>query len=72
MKSKDLGNCWTNKTKSLRFYVECNEKFQIRGENVEEVEKFTYLDSKITRDGGNEIDVKTYIQKANSAFMLTN
>jgi hypothetical protein len=38
-------------TKSLRINVECNKKFQIRGENVEEVEKLTYLDSEITRDG---------------------
>jgi hypothetical protein len=42
-------NC--EKTKSLRINVKCNKKFQVRGENFEEVEKFTYLGSKITRDG---------------------
>jgi hypothetical protein len=42
-------NC--EKTKPLRINVECNKKFQIRGENVEVVEKFTYLSGKITRDG---------------------
>jgi hypothetical protein len=41
---------------------------QIRGENVE-VEKFTYLGSEITRDGGIEIDVKICIQQAYSAFI---
>jgi hypothetical protein len=46
---ENIGNCWTKKAKSLRINVECNEKFQIRGENIEEVEKFTYLGSKITR-----------------------
>jgi hypothetical protein len=42
-------NC--KKTKSLRINVECNKKFQIRWENVEEVDRFTYLGSKIIRDG---------------------
>jgi hypothetical protein len=58
MKLKDLENIGKavglkincEKTKSLRINVECN-KFQIRGENAEEVEKFTYLGSEITRDG---------------------
>jgi hypothetical protein len=50
-------NC--EKTKSLRINVECNKKFQIRGLNVEEVEKFTYL--------GSDIDVKTYPE---SKFIL--
>jgi hypothetical protein len=39
------------KTKSLRISAACNKKFQIRGENVEEVE------------------AKTYIHQANSAFI---
>jgi hypothetical protein len=42
-------NC--EKTRSLRISVDCNKKLQIRGENVEEVEKFTYIGSEITRDG---------------------
>jgi hypothetical protein len=37
-----------------------NKNFQIRGENVEDVEKFTYLGSEITRDSVTEIDVKTH------------
>jgi hypothetical protein len=49
MKLKDLENIGKTvglknnceKTESLRINVECNKKFQIRGENVE-VEKFTY------------------------------
>jgi hypothetical protein len=52
VKLKDLeniGNCWTKKAKSPRINVECNEKFKIRRENIEEVEKFTYLGSEITR-----------------------
>jgi hypothetical protein len=47
--------------------MKCNKNFQIRGENVEDVEKFTYLGSKITRWWN--LDVKTHIQKANSAFI---
>jgi hypothetical protein len=69
MKIKDLENIGKTvglkiiceKTKSLRINVECNKKFQIRGENVE-VEKFIYLGSE------TEVEVKTHIQKANSAF----
>jgi hypothetical protein len=48
-------NC--EETKSLGISVECNKNSQIRGENDREVEKFTYLGSEITRDGGTETDV---------------
>jgi hypothetical protein len=40
-------NC--EKTKSLRINIKCNKKFQTRWENVEEIEKFTFVGSKITR-----------------------
>jgi hypothetical protein len=68
---KHRKNCWAKneveKTKSLRMCVECNNKFQIRGENVE-VETFTYLGSQLTRDGGTQIDAKTHIYNGNSAL----
>jgi hypothetical protein len=38
------------KAMSLRINPQCNMNFQIRGENIEEIEKFTYLGSEITRD----------------------
>jgi hypothetical protein len=44
-------NC--EKIKSLMINVECNKNFQIRGENVVEEEKFTYLGREITRDCEN-------------------
>jgi hypothetical protein len=75
IKLKDLENLGKtvglkiNCEKSLRINVECNKKFQIRGENAESVEKCTFLGSNITRDCGREIDVKAYIRKGNSAFM---
>jgi hypothetical protein len=59
-------NC--EKTQSLRITVECDKNFRIRGEDVEEVEKFIYPGSGITRDDGTETDVRTRVQTANSAF----
>jgi hypothetical protein len=53
----------------LRISVECN-KFQTRGENVQEVEKLTYLGREITRDGGMEIDVKTYPESKFSFYTV--
>jgi hypothetical protein len=61
-------NC--ERTKPLRINVECNKKFQIRGENVEEVDKFTYIGTEITRDLGTEIDVKTHPESKFSLYTV--
>jgi hypothetical protein len=53
------------KTESLRINVDCNKKLQ----TVQEVEKSSYLDSEITRDGGTETDVETRVHKANSVVI---
>jgi hypothetical protein len=60
-------NC--EKTKSLRIIVESDKNFQIGKQNVEKAGKFIYLCSGITRDGGTETDVRTRVQKSNSAFI---
>jgi len=38
-------------------------------ENIEDVESFVYLGSKVTKDGGTVQDVVQRIQKANGAFV---
>jgi hypothetical protein len=55
----------TEAPKSLRINVECNGNFQIRGQKVEEVEKFTYIGKEVARDGGTETDVRTRALTAN-------
>jgi hypothetical protein len=62
-----------NKTKLMRTIsqpttrrtVQC---IKIEGDTIEEVDKFMYLGSVITRDGGTEEDVRNRIQLATVAF----
>ena len=42
---------------------------QLRGEDTEDVEQFTYLGSVVSRDGGTDRDIKSRIGKAIAAFM---
>jgi hypothetical protein len=46
-----------------------NRKLQINNENTERAERFTYLGSEVTADGGALEDVKTRIKKANGIFI---
>jgi hypothetical protein len=72
MKPKDLENIGktvglklsVKRLKSLGINVECKKKFQIRGENVVEVKKFIYLDSK------TEVDVKTHPESKFSLYTV--
>jgi hypothetical protein len=41
----------------------------MQGQEVEEVDKFQYLGSLVTKAGGSEIDVVAHITKANGAFI---
>ena len=45
------------------------EPFMLGDENIEDVESFVYLGSKVTKDGGTAQDVVQRIQKANGAFI---
>ena len=61
------------KPKILRINAGTDEPVKIEGEELGEVESFTYLGSVMDKSGGTDTDVKTRIGKARSAFnMLKN
>ena len=41
---------------------------QLRGEDIEDVEQFTYLGSVVSRDGGTDRDIKSRLGKAIAAY----
>ncbi|KAG7301472.1 hypothetical protein JYU34_014438 [Plutella xylostella] len=45
-----------------------NQPLQINGEDVERVEKFTYLGGVVNPIGGTEMDIETRLNKARGAF----
>ena len=59
------------KTKILRINAGTDEPVTIEGEELGEVESFTYLGSVMDKSGGTDADVKTRIGKARSAFKTT-
>ena len=40
----------------------------LKGEDIENVEQFTYLGSVVSRDGGTDREIKSRIGKATAAF----
>ena len=58
------------KTKLLRVNANNQQPIQIYGEDIDDVQDFTYLGSKMTADGNVEIEVKVRIRKARHAFSL--
>jgi hypothetical protein len=45
------------------------EKLNIYDKEVEQVDSFTYLGSIVTKDGGVDEDVRSWIRKASGAFI---
>ena len=58
-----------NKTKSMRLNAKIERPIKIDGQEREEVEEFTYLGSKVTKEGGASEDIKARLQKARGAFL---
>ena len=58
----------TNKTKVMAINTNQNTNITLNGENLETVNRFTYLGSVITDKGGTEEDIAVRIGKANQAF----
>ena len=56
------------KTKILKINTSNPAPITLDGNNLEEVETFTYLGSVINQQGGTDVDVKSRIGKARSAF----
>jgi hypothetical protein len=62
-------NINVKKTKEMRVNVTTTEWLGIDGEEIEQVDSFTYLGSIVTSDGGSEEDVRVWIRKADGAFI---
>ena len=56
------------KTKLMKVNVKNERSVIINEQQLEQVDKFTYLGSVITKDGGAENDIRTRIGKASTAF----
>ena len=52
----------------MRMNSRTNEPIKLLGENVDEVEEFTYLGSKMTADGSSEREIRARLPKAGQAF----
>ena len=66
---KQIGlNINSDKTEVMKINSKSNQPLTINNMNVEEVQEFTYLGSKITTDGDSGADVKGRINKARGAF----
>ena len=60
----------TQKTKSLRVNQGNNAHFNIGGDEIQDVEKFTYLGSIVSSEGGTDQDIVARIGKATTAFNI--
>ena len=58
------------KTKVLRVNANNKQPIQIYDKDVDDVQEFTYLGSKMTVDGNVEVEVKERIRKARHVFSL--
>ena len=57
------------KTKILRANTTSHVPLNIEGQEIEEVEHFTYLGGIVDQQGGTEADIKARIGKARVAFL---
>ncbi|VDP82782.1 unnamed protein product [Schistosoma curassoni] len=62
-------NIHKGKSKILRYNTACNNPITIDGENLEDVESFTYLGSIIDEHDGSDANVKARIGKARAAYL---
>ena len=67
--SKKIGlKIHAGKTKLIRARNTTSKPVEIHGKEIEEVEVFTYLGSKVTADGDSEVEVQARLSKARYAF----
>ena len=58
----------TKKTKHLRMNSRTEAAIMLNGEEIEDIEDFTYLGSKMTTSGDTEKEIRTRISKVSQAF----
>ena len=61
-------NINTDKTKLMKINARSDQQATIDNKNIEQVQEFVYLDSKITIDVNSETDVLHRLSKARGAF----
>src|SRR3984885_2003655 len=59
----------THKMKTMRIEAKQTTSISLNGQPIEEVDKFTYLGSCISRTGGTKEDIEVRINKARYAFI---
>ena len=58
------------KTKTLRINIDDDSPVRLDGEDIEDVNSFTYLGSIINKEGGTKEDVNNRLKKARAAFSM--
>lgn len=59
----------TGNTKTMRINARNQEKIKINGQDIEDVDEFTYLEAKVCKEGGGMKDLKKRLSKARGAFI---
>ena len=59
-----------SKTKMMRIYTTRSNSIFIEGEQVGEVDDFTYLGIIVSKKGGSDKDIQARIEKARQAFVI--
>ena len=58
----------TKKTKGMRMNARVQENIKLNGDEIEEVDDFTYLGSKMSNTGDGEVEIRARLAKASQAF----
>ena len=58
----------TKKTKGMRMNARVQENIKLNGDEIEEVDNFTYLGSKMSNTGDGEVEIRARLAKASQAF----
>jgi hypothetical protein len=61
-------NVSTKKTKSMRMNARDKDSIKLNGNEIEEVNDFTYLGSKMPNTGDGEVEIRVRLAKASQAF----
>ena len=59
----------TKKTKGMRMNARVQENIKLNGDEIEEVDDFTYLGSKMSNTGNGEVEIRARLAKASQAFV---
>ena len=58
----------TKKTKGMRMNARVQENIKLNGDEIEEVDDFTYLGSKMSNTGDGEVEIRARLANASQAF----